>query len=152
MKKGFTLIELLVVVLILGILATISMPLYRKTVETSKATDALSILNMIANANRMYQLDNGSYSTGNILSTQVLVSNKYIANHPWASYQWKFCACSDTAGCGACGGASCSATGRIACAYNTSGLGAPFNTWRYEISPDGTCNAYGTQVPPCPQQ
>lgn len=149
MKKGFTLLELLIVVLIIGILATISMPYYRKTIETSKATDALSLLNMIANANKMYQLDNNSYSTGQISTSHVLVANRYIADHPWNNYQWKFCACNG-GGC-SCGG-GCSGNGTIACAYNTSPLGAPYNTWRYEISPDGTCNAYGIQVPSCPHQ
>ncbi|MEM4368678.1 MAG: prepilin-type N-terminal cleavage/methylation domain-containing protein, partial [Candidatus Anstonellales archaeon] len=64
MRKGFTLMELLIVIMIVGILATIAMPLYKKTVESSKATNALSIANMIANANRMYQLDNNAYVSG----------------------------------------------------------------------------------------
>lgn len=151
MKRGFTLIELLMVVLILGILLTISMPLYRKTIETSKATNALSILNMIANANRMYQLGNGNYLTGRIDDTHVLVTNKYIASrgNDWINSQWKFCACSNTTGCGGCGGA-CSSTTRIACAYNNSPIGAPYNTWRYEIDVNGVCYEYGSQVPPCP--
>ncbi len=43
-KKGFTLIEMLVVVLIIGILAGIALPQYQKSVEKSKASEALIIL------------------------------------------------------------------------------------------------------------
>lgn len=150
MRKGFTLIELLIVVIIIGILATISLPLYRKTIETSKATDALSILTMIAHANKMYYLDNNSYTTGQLSNTHPLVANRYVSDHPWSSYQWAFCSC-DTINCGGgCGG--CNGTNSIACAKNNSPLGAPYNTWMYSISPDGSCNASGTNVPPCPSQ
>jgi len=148
-RKGFTLIELMIVILIIGILTTMAVPMYRKTIETSKATDALSILNAIANANRMYNLDTGNYTNGEVNSSHVLVQNKYMADHPWASYQWKFCAC-NTNNCGGCGG-GCSGIGRVACAYNNSPLGSPYSTWRYEIAANGTCYQYGTQVPPCPK-
>ncbi len=42
-RDGFTLIELLVVVLIVGILAGVSVPSYMKSVETTKADDAVSL-------------------------------------------------------------------------------------------------------------
>jgi len=147
-KRGFTLIEIMIVVLIIGILTTIAVPMYRKTIETSKATDALAILNTIANANRMYQLDNNAYTNGRLSSTHPLVQRKYMADHPWGNYQWRFCSC-NTTNCGACGG-GCSGNNRVACAYNNSPLGNPYNTWRYEIATNGSCYAYGIKVPPCP--
>jgi len=48
-NKGFTLLEMLVVVFIIGILAAIAIPSYRKSVEKSKATETFEILANIRN-------------------------------------------------------------------------------------------------------
>ena len=62
-NNGFTLIELLVVVLIIGILAAVALPQYQKTVEKSKATQALTILKSVYNAAKAYQMANGEWPT-----------------------------------------------------------------------------------------
>jgi len=58
LNEGFTLLELLVVVLIIGILAAIALPQYRRTVEKAKVAEALVNVKAIEDSMQRYVLGN----------------------------------------------------------------------------------------------
>jgi len=61
-KTGVTLIELLIVVIIIGILASISLPVMTKTIEKAKTCEVVANLNLIRAAEKSYFLENGEFS------------------------------------------------------------------------------------------
>ena len=73
MRKGFTLIELLVVVLIMGILASVAMPQYFKSVEKARAAEAINALQAIAAAEQRYNMKTGNL-TGNLWDLDIDLS------------------------------------------------------------------------------
>ena len=60
--RGFTLIELLVVVLIIGILASVSIPQYFKLIERSRVAEAKSIFGAVKSAQTRVMAKNGSFT------------------------------------------------------------------------------------------
>ena len=63
MNKAFTLIELLVVVLIIGILASVAVPKYRRAVDKARLTQLITASKSIADAQKVYHMANGVYAT-----------------------------------------------------------------------------------------
>ena len=63
---GFTLIEILVVVMIIGILASLAVPQYYKTIERDKASEAVNLLMALKGAQDRYKTKYGAFCNGTI--------------------------------------------------------------------------------------
>jgi len=63
MKKGFTLLELIVVVIIIGILASLGLPQFFKTVEKGRAAEGTSLLGTLRSAQIRYYGEKAAFAT-----------------------------------------------------------------------------------------
>ena len=89
---GFTLIELLVVVLIIGILAAIALPQYRKAVMKSRFTQLKVLAHGLAQAEEVYYLANGYYATKPEELDIQLPGGTPSPNHENIyNYDWGYC-------------------------------------------------------------
>ncbi|MBU1887971.1 MAG: type II secretion system GspH family protein [Candidatus Omnitrophica bacterium] len=82
-NTGFTLTELLIVVVILGILATLALPMLVKTIEKAKVGEATSNLNLIRTGQKIYFLE---YSTFWPDITQLNIENPNEASSRYFEY------------------------------------------------------------------
>ena len=63
-NNAFTLLEITIVIIVIGILASIALPRFLKTMELSRATEALAQLSAIRRAmDRCYLLSNTTYNS-----------------------------------------------------------------------------------------
>ena len=61
-KRGFTLAEILIAVLIIGVLASIAVPMYQNSIDKSRWAKLISPSKTIANAEEVILMSNGAYT------------------------------------------------------------------------------------------
>ena len=93
-KKGFTLVEILTAVVIVAILTVMAVPLYEKTIERSRLTEAQTVLNRLQAAKIQAMDDMGcsSYSTADSACPQLKHLRMQFKNEcPSTSTATSFC-------------------------------------------------------------
>ena len=81
MQKSFTLVEIIIVVVILGIMAGFSLPVFTQTVNRSHARDAILNLNIIHASNVIYRTQTGvNLTAADITAINTALGLNVIAN------------------------------------------------------------------------
>lgn len=74
-QRGFTLIELMIVVTIIGVLATVAIPMYQVVPERSKSTEAVTALGLVRSAMRVYYAEHGTFVNGGLFTDGAQVTS-----------------------------------------------------------------------------
>lgn len=87
LKKGFSLMELMVVIIILGLLASFVLPSLTGKSEDAKEKIVCVQMKSIAQALKMYKIDNSSYPTTEE-GLNLLVEKKYFEDNKLPKDSW----------------------------------------------------------------
>jgi len=77
-KKGFTLIELMTVVIIVGILASVSVPLYRAQIKKAIASEGTALVGSVRSSERIYYAEHTAYTDDKDVLNLETFDNKYF--------------------------------------------------------------------------
>lgn len=162
-ELGFTMTELVIVVLILGTLAIIALPMYLKSSESAKADDAASVVQMLASTNRMYALNNGGYTTGQLNGCAAsgacgsgnptvcnLLFCNFLASQDFTKKKYNFFAADGgTSATDPCG-LGAPADFYVACAMRQPDASAPYSSWGYTVTKGGVITGWPAANGPPP--
>jgi len=178
-SAGFTLAEIMVAVIIIGIITAMFLPQYVKTVENSRANDAVSVLQMVGTSNRILGVDSGGfYADAKVPGGTAVAISEGTCNgaacgtNPAQPPSTNARAQCDLIACGylakqtwstksynfmAMNGAASQTdycglsapAGLYVACCKRNGGSTPYSTWGYTIDVNGNVTAYGN-APPAP--
>jgi prepilin-type N-terminal cleavage/methylation domain-containing protein len=74
-QRGFTLTELMIVVTVIGVLATVAIPMFQVVPERSKSTEAVTALGLIRASMRIYYVEHGTFANGTFFTDGAQVTS-----------------------------------------------------------------------------